>query len=167
MGFSKWLKMTHFSHPGKKYNRSCLLSLENNSRHVNEGARTTFGFESLKMFNFDNSKHQQQPGQKTEKCFDFGKKRFFDSYLTTMKHFKMFFYLEIFGVDEYVGALDWLSSIGQRFILRFIFILVEEFKFSLLEREAAKGSVLLDDWFWWCRWKVISQYFDDFSLVPS
>ena len=42
--------MTHFSHPGKKYNRSCLLSLENNSRHVNEGARTTFGFESLKMF---------------------------------------------------------------------------------------------------------------------
>ena len=50
MGFSKWLIMTNFSHPGKKYNRSCLLSLENNSRHANEGARATFGFESLKMF---------------------------------------------------------------------------------------------------------------------
>ena len=53
MGFSKWLIMTHFSHPGKKYNRSCLLSLENNSRHANEGARYTFGFESLKMFTFN------------------------------------------------------------------------------------------------------------------
>ena len=56
MGFSKWLIMTHFSHPGKKYNRSCLLSLENNSRHANEGARTTFGFESLKMFTCSNRK---------------------------------------------------------------------------------------------------------------
>ena len=25
--------MTHFAHPGKKYNRSSLLSQENNSRH--------------------------------------------------------------------------------------------------------------------------------------
>ena len=79
----------------------------------------------------------------------------------------MFFYWKIFGDDEYVAALDWLSSIGQRFIVRFIFILVKEFKFSLLEREAPKGSVLLEDWFWGCRWKVFSQLFDDFSLVPS
>jgi len=59
MCFSKWLKMTHFSHPGKKYNRSCLLSLENNSRHANEGARYTFGFESLKMFTWISGETQQ------------------------------------------------------------------------------------------------------------
>ena len=40
MGFSKWLIMTHLSHPGKQYNRSCLLSLENNSRHANDSAKT-------------------------------------------------------------------------------------------------------------------------------
>ena len=32
-GFFNWQIMTHFSHPGKKYNRSSLLSHENNSRH--------------------------------------------------------------------------------------------------------------------------------------
>ena len=53
MGFSKLLIMTHFSHLGKQYNRSCLLSLENNSRRANEGARYTFGFESLKMFRYE------------------------------------------------------------------------------------------------------------------
>ena len=37
------------------------------------------------------------------------------------------------------------SCIGQRFIVRLIFTLIKEFKFSLLEREAAKGSVLLED----------------------
>ena len=40
LGFSKWLIMTQFSHPGKKYNRSCLLSLENNARYANVGAKT-------------------------------------------------------------------------------------------------------------------------------
>ena len=33
MGFLNWQIMTHFSHPGKKYNRSSLLSHEKNSRH--------------------------------------------------------------------------------------------------------------------------------------
>ena len=33
MGFFNWQIMTHFSHPGKKYNRSSLLSHEKNSRH--------------------------------------------------------------------------------------------------------------------------------------
>ena len=33
MGFLSWQILTHFSHPRKKYNRSSLLSHENNSRH--------------------------------------------------------------------------------------------------------------------------------------
>ena len=32
--------MSHFSPPGMKYNRSSLLSLENNYRHANGGAKT-------------------------------------------------------------------------------------------------------------------------------
>ena len=32
--------MSHFSPPGMKYNRSSLLSLENNYRHANCGAKT-------------------------------------------------------------------------------------------------------------------------------
>ena len=32
--------MTHISPPGKKNNRSSLLSLENNYRHANGGAKT-------------------------------------------------------------------------------------------------------------------------------
>ena len=40
IGFSKRLIMTLFSHARKKYNRWCLLSLENNSRHTNDGAKT-------------------------------------------------------------------------------------------------------------------------------
>ena len=38
--FLKRLIMTPFSHARKKYNRWCLLSLENNSRHTNDGAKT-------------------------------------------------------------------------------------------------------------------------------
>ena len=38
--FSKRLIMTLFSHARKKYNRWCLLSLENNSRQTNDGAKT-------------------------------------------------------------------------------------------------------------------------------
>ena len=32
--------MSHSSYPGMKYNRSSLLSLENNYRHANGGAKT-------------------------------------------------------------------------------------------------------------------------------
>ena len=32
--------MSHSSPPGVKYNRSSLLSLENNYRHANDGAKT-------------------------------------------------------------------------------------------------------------------------------